>query len=78
MPTLRSVFMKRLREIINGASRIAPYWGGAIYKMDRAMRKKLRDQLFGPEGWMNNYNQPYRYEDEGSFTLSLSKQVFMS
>lgn len=61
---------KRLHETIARnypmiASRIAPYWGGAIYKMDRAMRKKLRGQLFGPEGWMNNYNQPYRYEDEG-------------
>lgn len=47
------------------ASRIAPYWGGAIYKMDRDLREKLRGQLFGSEGWMNNYNQPYHYEDEG-------------
>lgn len=47
------------------ASSAAPYWGGAIYKMDKDMRVKLRSGLDGNEGWMNNYNQPYHFEDEG-------------
>jgi hypothetical protein len=44
-----------------------PYWGGAIYKMDRKLRQKLRAGLGGNEGWMNAYNQPYQWEDEGIF-----------
>ena len=43
----------------------APYWGGAIYKMDRLTRQTLRKQLGGNEGWMQNFNKPYNYEDEG-------------
>jgi len=42
-----------------------PYWGGAIYKMDRITRQTLRKQLGGNEGWMQNFNKPYNYEDEG-------------
>ena len=42
-----------------------PYWGGAIYKMDKATRKKLRKELGGNEGWMLHYNQLYHFEDEG-------------
>lgn len=44
-----------------------PYWGGAIYKMDRKLRQKLRAGLGDNEGWMNAYNQPYQWEDEGIF-----------
>ncbi len=47
------------------ASTGTPYWGGAIYKMDRQTRKQLRRQLGGSESWMNNYNQLYHFEDEG-------------
>ena len=47
------------------ASMDAPYWGGAIYKMDRYTRQTLRKQLGGNEGWMQNFNKPYNYEDEG-------------
>ena len=43
----------------------APYWGGAIYKLDRKLRKKLRSGLGGNENWMNKYNKSYHYEDEG-------------
>ena len=43
----------------------APYWGGAIYKMDKQTRKTLREQLGGNEGWMLNFNKAYNYEDEG-------------
>ena len=42
-----------------------PYWGGAIYKMDKTMRMKLRTNLGSNEGWMNNYNKLYHFEDEG-------------
>lgn len=43
----------------------SPYWGGAIYKMDRKFRKKLREQLTGDGGWMQSFNKPYHFEDEG-------------
>lgn len=42
-----------------------PYWGGAIYKMDRETRQILRCGLGGDESWMNNYNRRYNYGDEG-------------
>tara|TARA_Y100001963_G_C6778791_1_gene448782 strand:- start:2376 stop:3047 length:672 start_codon:yes stop_codon:yes gene_type:complete len=41
------------------------YWGGAIYKMDKPTRQKLRKELGGNEGWMQNYNELYHFEDEG-------------
>tara|TARA_B110000908_G_C10073124_1_gene366031 strand:+ start:37 stop:708 length:672 start_codon:yes stop_codon:yes gene_type:complete len=43
----------------------APYWGGAIYKFNRERRIALRSGLGGDERWMDNFNQPYHYEDEG-------------
>ena len=50
----------------------APYWGGAIYKFDKKMRQRLRQHLGKNEGWMNNYNKPYHFEDEGIIhTLAL-------
>ena len=42
-----------------------PYWGGAISKLDNASRKKLRSGLGNDESWMDYYNKPYHYEDEG-------------
>jgi hypothetical protein len=33
--------------------------------MDRHTRQTLRKQLGGNEGWMQNFNKPYNYEDEG-------------
>ena len=47
------------------ASINTPYWGGAIYKLDKPSRKKLRGGLGENEDWMNRYNKPYRFEDEG-------------
>jgi len=45
-----------------------PYWGGAIYKMDRGLRQRLRETLRrGDDMWMNKYNQAYHFEDEGIF-----------
>jgi len=60
-------------------SKDTPYWGGAIYKMDRKLRQKLRAGLGGNEGWMNAYNQPYQWEDEGIFhTLAFKTGVRIS
>jgi hypothetical protein len=47
------------------ASLSAPYWGGAIYKMNRSMRQTLRSNLGKDESWMENYNKGYHFEDEG-------------
>jgi len=47
------------------ASLSVPYWGGAIYKMDKTMRIALRQHLDGNDSWMNNYNKLYHFEDEG-------------
>lgn len=47
------------------ASSYYAYWGGAIYKLDRDQRKKLRSYLDGNDSWMNNFNKPYHFEDEG-------------
>jgi len=47
------------------ASLSVPYWGGAIYKMDKTMRMTLRQHLDDNDGWMNSYNKPYHFEDEG-------------
>jgi len=71
------------RNIVNTypliSSSASPYWGGAIYKMDRSLRKKLREQLGGNESWMNNYNKPYHFEDEGIFhTLAHKSNLQMN
>lgn len=42
-----------------------PYWGGAIYKLNKKTRQILRKELGGNEGWMLHYNQLYHFEDEG-------------
>lgn len=42
-----------------------PYWGGAIYKMDRKCRQQLRKGLGGNESWMERYNRKWVFEDEG-------------
>lgn len=49
-----------------------PYWGGAIYKMDRKTRQQLRSVVDPNAGWLKNYNKAYHFEDEGIFhTLSV-------
>lgn len=47
------------------ASTNIPYWGGAIYKLDKQSRMKLRKGLGDNESWMLPYNKPYNFEDEG-------------
>jgi len=41
------------------------YWGGAFYKLTREQRQKLRSAIPDNDEWMDRYNQPYKYEDEG-------------
>ena len=60
------------------ASIDTPYWGGAIYKMDRLTRRKLRNELGGNEGWMEPYNQLYHFEDEGIIHSLAFKSGFTS
>lgn len=44
----------------------APYWGGAIYKMPRDLRIKLRKELNASnDKWMLKFNKLYHFEDEG-------------
>ena len=55
-----------------------PYWGGAIYKMDRGLRQRLRTALKGDDMWMNKYNQAYHFEDEGIFhTLMVWSSAYL-
>lgn len=68
------------RRLANDYSVIAsmgkPYWGGAIYNMDRNVRQKLRSALGGDETWMEKYNKKYNFEDEGIFhTLSVLSSI---
>lgn len=48
------------------SSAMYPYWGGAIYKLDRDARQQLRSPLeAGDVSWMQNYNKRYHWGDEG-------------
>ena len=54
----------------------SPYWGGAIYKMDRSMRQTLRSNLGKNEEWLESYNKGYYFEDEGIMhTLAYKSQL---
>lgn len=64
--TVQQNLHRRLAESYSLLSSIkAPYWGGAIYKMNRPLRQKLREGLKTNTSWMLNFNRPYHYEDEG-------------
>lgn len=57
-----------LGQRLAGTGRIgffSAYWGGSFYKMDRITRQKIRAQFPKTDEWMNMYNAPYTYEDEG-------------
>lgn len=51
----------------------APYWGGAIYKMSKNTRVQMRAGLVGDDSWMNVFNIPYNYEDEGIMHILASR-----
>ncbi len=42
-----------------------PYWAGSIYKFNLEERQLLRSVMPKIDNWMNVYNQPYHFEDEG-------------
>ena len=64
-PVQQSLHRKLFNNYPMISSAQSPYWGGAIYKMDKAMRQKLRAHAGTDDSWMNNFNQPYHFEDEG-------------
>lgn len=41
------------------------YWAGSVYKFSFQERKLLRSVMPDDDKWMNIYNAPYKYEDEG-------------
>lgn len=52
----------------------APYWGGAIYKMSRELRQKLRAALNDSnDKWMLKFNKLYHFEDEGIMHVLANK-----
>ena len=58
----------RLKQRLAQMGRIAPqapYWAGSFYKFSRSTRQQLRSQLPANDKWMDIYNKPYFYEDEG-------------
>lgn len=58
--SLHATVSKRFPKI---ASLKYPYWGGAIYKLDRASRVHLRKGLEGDDSWLSTYNKSF--VDEG-------------
>lgn len=42
-----------------------PYWGGSIYKFSKKERQLLRSAMPHNDKWMDVYNKPYNFEDEG-------------
>lgn len=67
---LHNKLVERYKKI---SSLSAPYWGGSIYKFTKEQRIQLRNHLGNDESWMNNYNKPYNYEDEGIFHTLATK-----
>lgn len=54
------------------SSKEYPYWGGAIYKLNKEDRKRLREPLSSDKSWIKNYNKRYHWGDEGIMhTLSV-------
>ena len=42
-----------------------PFWGGAIYKLSKDLRIRLRDQIPTEDSWMTKFNGKFNYVDEG-------------
>lgn len=57
-----------LRDRLHSIGRIPKnggYWGGSFYLLDKNARKQLRNKMPQTDEWMDIYNKPYNYEDEG-------------
>ena len=55
-----------------------PYWAGSIYKFSREDRKLLRSVMPREDDWMNEFNKPYCFEDEGILAELASNVNFAS
>ena len=58
----------RLHQRLQSHGRIKkhnPYWAGSIYKFNRKERQELRSVMPKTDQWMDLYNKPYHFEDEG-------------
>jgi len=59
---------KRLKNQLIANGRIMSsdgYWSGAFYKLNKSQRIRLRNAIPSNDSWMNLYNRPYHFEDEG-------------
>ena len=69
----------RLKEKLVKAGKMksnSPYWAGSIYKFSRTERQLLRSKLPLIDDWMDFYNQPYHFEDEGILAELAMKAKF--
>lgn len=67
---------QRLKQRLVELGRIKPsdgYWAGAFYKLTREQRIALRAAIPENDEWMDLYNKPYFYEDEGIISELFSK-----
>jgi len=67
---------KRLKNRLVSMGRIGPddgYWAGAFYKLTREQRIALRNAIPDNDQWMDEYNKPYFYEDEGIISELFAK-----
>lgn len=53
-----------------------PYWAGSIYKFNKEERQLLRSAIPKDDWWMDMYNKPYTFEDEGILAELASKVDF--
>jgi hypothetical protein len=53
-----------------------PYWAGSIYKFNKKEREQLRDAMPSNDIWMNFYNKPYHFEDEGILADLACRSLF--
>lgn len=60
------------------ASMNHPYWGGAIYKFNRQDRIHLRKGLEGDSSWIDIFQKPGYYGDEGIMCVLANKTKFVS
>lgn len=67
---------RRLKQKLIALKRIHssdPYWAGSIYKFSKSERQLLRLAMPTNDSWMDLYNKPYYFEDEGILAQLASK-----
>ena len=67
-PVQQMLHRKIVKMYLDIASADSPYWGGAIYKMGKELRKTLRSagESFTNDDWLQNFTH-YHFADEGIF-----------